>query len=237
MEQALLTKKLSIKEILSFSWKIYKTNFNIIFITVFAIYFPINFILSFLPQGDISENSSDFFNYLKYSSILEGFLGIITTIAIALIVKNFIEKKHIKMKELLKQSITVWPAVLGTSILLGLWLGLYFLIIIPGIIFFVYWMFSIYVAIFKKIYFKKAMNYSKKLVKGRWIQVFLYSLTFVLLLILTISVSSILFSIINKLFLNISLITIITDTFLNIIATYYSVVFIIFFINLDNVSI
>jgi hypothetical protein len=49
------------------------------------------------------------------------------------------------------------------------------LLIVPGIIFSIYWIFALYVSIFRDINGTDALKYSKKLVEGKWWRIFLLS--------------------------------------------------------------
>jgi hypothetical protein len=234
MAQFNLTNTLTIKQILLYSWKIYKNNFLLICTIIIIVYLPINIALSFIPQGDLSENTGQFMHHLRYRTYIEGLFGIISVIAIAFINKSVIDKHSLNIKSIFKKSISKWPAAVGTQILLSLWVGLYFLLIIPGIIYLIYWIFAFYVAIFKGVYFKEAMNYSKKIVKGRWPEVFFYSLVFGLLFVLTAFLCGVVVAIPKVILGNNILLTLISNTAGKIATSYFVIVFVIFFINFDN---
>lgn len=59
------------------------------------------------------------------------------------------------------------------------------LLLIPGIIFSIYWQFIIFIAIDKQIYKKEALDYSKSLIKGHWWKVFSFTFLGILFYILT----------------------------------------------------
>ncbi len=102
--------------------------------------------------------------------------------AIAYVIKNKIDGKSISIGEALKKSFSRWGATIGTNIILGIFiLGLTLLLIFPGIIYIVYWVFAPLAVILNNKFGKDALNYSKSIVKGRWWTVAVYSTIFVLL--------------------------------------------------------
>lgn len=103
--------------------------------------------------------------------------GILATIAIALVIKSSIEHKHISWIESLKLATNKWPKVIATVLLAGLLTMLLFLLlIVPGIIFMIYWQFIIYVVIFSDKWGSEALDYSKTIVKKRWWKTFGFAL-------------------------------------------------------------
>ena len=111
--------------------------------------------------------------------LLEGFFGILATIAIAFIANSALKNKDITWQESLKLAINKWLKAIGTNLLAGILLfGLFILLIIPGIIFSIYWHFILYVVIFTDKWGLEALKYSKELVQNRWWKTFGYALLF-----------------------------------------------------------
>ncbi|MBU0757669.1 MAG: glycerophosphoryl diester phosphodiesterase membrane domain-containing protein [Nanoarchaeota archaeon] len=104
---------------------------------------------------------------------IASFLLIFTVIKIIEIKKN--KKKEIGFREALgfssKHFKSGFTLLIKMTVLLAL---LYLLFIIPGIIFQIYWAFSFYALINDKVDISKAMDHSKKVVKGRWWLVWSY---------------------------------------------------------------
>lgn len=227
MDQEISQKQLSITEIMSRAWKIFKENFKTIATIVLIIYIPINIILFYVPVEDTLEGMRSYFRVIQ---LFESLIGIIATIAIALVVKSKMEGNVLGVKEALKQSLSKWGVVVGTNILLGIFLvGLTLLLIVPGIIYFIFWLFVTYTVVFNNKSGKAAMNYSKEIVSGRWGIVFGYFFVFGLFgLLLGIIVA------IPSLFLPTNLIiSVISDTSTDIIASFFSVVWVIFYLNFE----
>lgn len=233
MTQEIYKKQFSVAKILTEAWKIFKENFQLILIITLIVYIPINIALAFVLIDDTWQSV---FNFYRISQILELLIGVISTMAIAYAIKKKIEGKSITIKEALKKSISRWGPAVSTNIILGLFLfGLTLLLIIPGIIFYVYWFFAIFVVILKNKSGKKALDYSKQVVKGRWWTVAGYILIFSFFAFLSIIINEILYWILPEGYLfNENLIfSILSYTIIDIIQSFFIVVLTIFFINFD----
>jgi ABC-type Fe3+ transport system permease subunit len=232
MKDIITNNQMSIYEIISRAKRIYSENFNAILYIILIIYIPINIVLALIPVEDYTELNT----YLRVFQMLEGLIGIIATMAIAFIVKHHVEGKKIGHKEALKESMQKWLAALGTSIIMGIFLFLLaLLLIIPAIIFYVYWIFAIYVVLFYNKVGKKALDYSKEIVKGRWWTVFGYSLIFSIIGFLLAFMIGLFEAFIPSSLDMYSKFTflIIIYTVIDIVLAYMTVVLTIFFLNFD----
>jgi hypothetical protein len=140
-------------------------------------------ILTLMLQADKTEGS--LINQLANLGIpLFGFIGlilffylVITLITVFSSVAYthiaFSNEKELSLKQIFNFTKKHFWKYFGLSLLLFISLaGLFFLLIIPAIIFFVYWAFSSYVLINENKGIKESMRKSKELVKGRWWSVF-----------------------------------------------------------------
>ena len=233
-QKRLSNKEFSIGEIFSNSWKLFTENFQLILITTLIVYIPINIILSFIPVGALMEQlgvAQGFKTYLRIVQLLEVFIGVIATMAISFAIKSKLDRKSIDFKTALKKSLSRWPAAIGTSILLAIFLiGLILLLVIPGIIYYNYWTFMIYAVIIYGKSGKKALDYSKSVVKGRWWKVFWYSLVFGTLSF----IAGIILAIPSWFLPNNFIVDTIFYTFIDVALSYFTVVGVVFFINFDE---
>lgn len=102
--------------------------------------------------------------------------------------------------------------------------------IVPGVIFYVYWIFVTYAVILSDESGRDALEHSKKIVKGRWWTVAGYSFVFGILGLTLGMIGSIPYW-----FLPENLVTsIATDTLIDIFTSFSTVVSTIFFINFDS---
>lgn len=177
-----MTTQPKIGEILSKSWEIFTLRFKSILIITLIIYIPIDIVLELVPADESAEGIMTYFRAMQ---LLEGLFGILATIAIAFLVKAALDKKELTWQESFKLAINKWLPTIGTNIIAGILLvGLFLLLIVPGIIFSVYWYFIIYVVIFSKKWGFDAMKYSKEIVQNRWWLTLGYAIAFGLLAVL-----------------------------------------------------
>src|SRR3989338_1630534 len=134
--------RLGVGQILSRAWSLWRDNFWTIFWITLIVYIPVNVILYFVPEP---QSLGDFRVYLRVIQILEFFIGILATMAVAFFVDARIHGKSLEYKDSLKKSLSRWHLLIGTGLLQGLFLlGLFILLIVPGIIFSVYWSFTLF---------------------------------------------------------------------------------------------
>lgn len=221
-------------KILSESWNKFKENFQSILLITLIIYIPINAVLAFVPIEGLMEQQGNWQGvrtYLRIMQVLEGFIGIIATMAIAYLIKSSLDNNNVTYSEALKKSLSRWGAAIITTFILGLFIfGLTLLLIVPGIIFYVFWIFAPLVVILKDKSGKSALDYSKSIVKGRWWKVALYSLVFGFLGLISGLLAGASFWFLPDNFLT----SVLIDTVIDIVASFFTVVSVIFFINLDS---
>lgn len=222
------TRSYGLGKILSAGWKVYREKFRVIFPVILIIYIPVNIILLFVP-GD-SYGMLEF----RIATLLEFFVGIIAIMAIAKIVECSIEEKEITYGQALQYSLSRWGNSIGTEILGGLIvLGMTLLFIVPGIIWGIYYAFSLYVVTLRDIAGKEALDYSKTLVKGQWGRVFVILFVIGLLTGVTALAVGFVVGIPLAFIPNAKIINIITDTGFDLVAALFTVMTIIFFLNTD----
>lgn len=168
-------KEYDIGEILSGAWQIYTKNFKLILLIILCIYLPLSIISEILslqaasvgtaPASPLNMNWG-----LLVIQIILGLLILVVTLAIAFVVKFRVEGKEIDLSSAIKNGFSRWLPVIGTSILMGVFLiGLFILLIVPGIIFSVYWIFTVYIVALNNKSGLAALKHSKAIVKGRWL--------------------------------------------------------------------
>ena len=159
----------SFTELLSHSWNFFSENFIQILAITLIVFVPISLVHSVEPLFTHDVEGNKLSDYFTISMLLEFFLGIIAVMAIAIFVKTKTSGKKVDFKSALLKSIEKWPVAIGTNLLQTIFLlGLFLLLVIPGIYFGVYWAFSTLAVVLSDKRFKGAMDYSKSLVQGRW---------------------------------------------------------------------
>ncbi|XOB40369.1 MAG: hypothetical protein ACKKMR_03620 [Candidatus Nealsonbacteria bacterium] len=183
-EETKTQKLMGIKDLFRNSWNIYKKDFKK-FLVIAVIFFGITgltttFIGSEIPEAGVQSvpnsafmptGAEPFFTvpwYLFFLIILATmFIGILGSASLVSAVKEV--PKDWGVKGALKEGWSkYWPFFL-VSLLTGLIIGLGFLfLIVPGIIFAVWFGFSIYTVVCEDKRGFKALSRSKELVKGYW---------------------------------------------------------------------
>ncbi len=150
------------------AWKDYRANFStIVFLMGLFVVIPA-LVYSLISARVIGSGTFDFFPVLLL--ILVFFVYVLTAsfayfsfIAVSLKLDRF------RINKALTFGKTVYLRSLGYWTVLFLFLaGLFILLIVPFVIFLVYWAFGIYVFLEKRTGILAALKESKRLVRGRW---------------------------------------------------------------------
>lgn len=184
MNSDVSTPQVSIGGILSDAWKVFQERFQDIAVAVLVVALPLNAILAFLPKQDMEAGIVDW--YVTGSAIAVGLLatlaGMISVLGTMLITEKGLRGEEVKWDAALRYGLSRWFASFWTNLLAGIMLiGLFLLLIVPGIIFAIYWSFVLATVALRGMEGMSALNYSKSLVKGRWWKTFGYGLVFGLL--------------------------------------------------------
>lgn len=170
MEEKIKTQGLiSIRDLFRNSWNIYKKDFKK-FLVIAVVFFGITgLIMTFIgPENSEAEFLFTLPWYLFFLIILVAtFISILGSASLIFAVKEV--PKDWQIKEVIKEGWSKYWSFLLVSSLTGLVFGIGFLLfIVPGIIFVVWFAFSIYTVICEDKRGFKALSRSKQLVKGRW---------------------------------------------------------------------
>jgi hypothetical protein len=225
------TRELKFGELISTGFEIYRRNFKLIFFIICIVYIPINIILNLLPVNE-EDMFGSLFWYSNMAQVLELVLGIIATMAIVYAVNKTVNNEKPELWDSLKSSILAWDKAILTSLLASVILILlYICFIIPGIIYSIYYSFFLYAVILKDIKYKKALDFSKSLVKGRWWRVFGILLATGLLITIAAGLISSILGMFDTFLTNV-----ISETVFDIVFALREVIVAVFFINLMNVK-
>lgn len=142
------------------------------------IFLPLNIVLTRIPIPDmeklieaLSTNSElplrPFTNYFIIYWLIS-LIGSLATYVIAIGVDQYVRAQSLSYNEALLQAIRLWPWIFVTGILKFLLLIPLTLIIVPGIIFSVYWIFSTFAVLLRDSKGMDALRYSKRISAGAW---------------------------------------------------------------------
>ncbi len=119
------------------------------------------------------------------TSIAGALLVAIGQIILIYVVGNSILSERSSISSTFRFSISKLPVFYITQLMVSFFTGLLILLlIVPGVIYLVYWSFTAQMVVLEDLRFGAALYNSKEIVNGRWRKVFVYSLPFILLIAL-----------------------------------------------------
>ena len=170
---ALKKKLLSFYDILALSCRVFQAAGRPIVLVTLLIATPFNMIYSLAAFGSFAGDTRTEKIWLMVIALSLRFVAFIfsllSTMAIAIMVENLFLNKKADFSEAFQQAYSKWRSGVSTSLLaLLIILGYTLLLIVPGVIWGVYYAFVVYVVILRNKTGKAALAYSKSLVAGRW---------------------------------------------------------------------
>jgi uncharacterized membrane protein len=234
MVKDITTRVLSVGDLVGGAWAVFRSRFRAILLITLAVYIPVNILLAFVPVDQLVDEYGirGFRIYMQIMRILEGFIGVVATMATAVVVDAAIRNETVSPGAALRAAVSRWLSVIGTSILARLILiGLTLLLIVPGIIWAVYYSFIVYVVILRGLGGKKALDYSKSLVKGRWWRILGISVVLWFLGTIVALLPVLPFFVLP----DHAVLGILSDTLVDLVSSFFLVAYTIFFLNMDGV--
>jgi hypothetical protein len=175
-------EKLELDRFMSMGWEVYKHHFRSIAILVLIVAVPLDLLLYFMPSpaSHVSSNAG-----LLLIQVVSGIIGVIFSslsfIAIYRLIESSLQGDPISWQEAFRHALSRWGASLATWVTAWVILvGMTLLLVVPGIIWSVYYSFLLMVVSVRDLSGKAALDYSKQLVKGRWWRVFGFQTVFML---------------------------------------------------------
>ncbi len=157
-------------------------------------------------------------------------LTVIITMALFVMVEGYTKNEPIAFGSAISKAFSSLISLLWASILSGLIiLGRTLLLVVPGIIYAVYYIFVQNSVMLRGKKGKAALDYSKSLVKGRWWHVFWYFAVFIIIICLPSMLYGVAYAFIEKTLFH----EIARAAISSILGVYYGITMTIFFINLD----
>lgn len=102
------------------------------------------------------------------------FLEPVGIIAVAKVVKQYIDGKEVSMGQALSEAFSLMPTIIVTGIIYGVLVFLGSIVIVPGVYFSIAWGFYLFCIGLSGKKGWAALKYSKELVKGKWWRTFAY---------------------------------------------------------------
>jgi len=175
MEQGINSTRYGLGKVIALGWEQYRRHFGSILPIILIVYIPINIGLSFVPVDYLVEERGlrGLSLYMKLIQLTEFLVGIVATMALARLIEASLLGQPITWPQALRHALSRWGASIGTGLLAGvILLGLCLLLIVPGLIWSLYYSFFVYAVALRGLSGKKALDYSKAIVKGQWWRVF-----------------------------------------------------------------
>jgi len=192
----IIHEKICAKNIISKTVELYRQNYQLFLPYLFLLFLPTGIMVivgeffGFMLQGPATPN----FSMLGIIYLLVLIIGSLATLWISLafvrVIANRYENKTAQTKKIELQNVAnlFWPALLISILTSLIIIGGFILLIVPGVIFAIWYAFSFYAVVLDQHKVMDALKTSKNLVQGRWWAVwwrlFAPTLVFVILLFL-----------------------------------------------------
>lgn len=196
-------KEYTLGELLSRTWELFSKNFKLVLTAVLVIAIPLRLISTYFVSKQVNKIGTDFwtnpseafsnFGSMFGQALLTGIISAIgatlISLMIAWIVKTKITGGQVDFSAVWQKALSRLPQAIITTIIMGILLAvLFMLLIVPGVIFLVFWAFAIYAVILNDKSGMDALKYSKSIVSGKWGIVFLYLLVIGILMAIVTSI-------------------------------------------------
>ena len=168
----------SLSNIWDRTWDLYTKNFKSTSVLVLIFSVPLIILYLFAPY---SMFKPDLLNgrwiFFTADILLGALIGMVLSLSLNYNIYQSSKNHKVKFIDALRFALSKFWTAFGTSLLMALMLiGLFLLLIVPGIIFAIYWSFLVPVIIIKNLSGKKALDYSKSVVRKRWWKTLGYSI-------------------------------------------------------------
>ncbi len=232
-EHDIFSTRFDLGKVIALGWEQYRKHLTSILPIFLLVYIPINIGLSFVPVDYLIEEHGlrGFRIYMKLVQLTELLIGVVASMALARLIEASLMGQRITWKEALRHALTRWAASIGTGLLAGLIVfGMFLLLIVPGLIWSLYYSLFVYVVALRGLSGKSALDYSKNIVKGQWWRVFGYLFVIELIgAIVGLAVAAPFFFTPDNRILDIA-----SDTLADIVSALFLCMTIVFFLNNDR---
>jgi hypothetical protein len=177
MFKEIYEKEFGVRDVLAKTWSVYCKQFKALATIMLIVALP-NIIINYIMVEYVAKQNhftSSAMMVLVSVMIVVAFISFVALLKIILIVENTVkdDRNEMKWKTVLSKAFSKLASYIGTNLLAAFILfGLSLLLVIPGIIWSLYYVFFMQVVFLRGIGGKDALDYSKSLVKGRWWKVF-----------------------------------------------------------------
>jgi hypothetical protein len=162
-------RTLGMGELVKVSWRVVRADWMAIAGLVLLVGVPINLLISIFDPSSEEVTLREIGRSFRFQQSLEMFVGVLASLGIARIVSERLQGRKAGFVDGLLHGLRRWLPGVGTGIVeYFILLIMILLLVVPGIIWTGYYVFSIAVVSLRGCAGKGALDYSKALVKGRW---------------------------------------------------------------------
>ena len=198
-----VSKNFTFGSVFGNSWRLFKSKLGLFVSLAFVFYFLPTVIYGFWTRsragvlgGLATPTAGEFFRefaILIPGGIIVGILSLVASLSIIYVLNNEPKKGGLTFGQSLKGGLGFLVAgILVTLLVIIFLIPLFLLLIVPAIIFGIYWAFSIYALVVDKTTIRGALKKSHEVVKGRWWKVVGYMILLGLILMVVSWVGAIL---------------------------------------------
>lgn len=163
-------------ELMHNTWEMMKKNAKAIILLGAIVYLPLNALSTILATRveSLTPDNLGAFTWLFTGNLFLALLlfalaGVLVPLGIVAIVRASIDGTTLTFQDALRAATNHWLVGIKTTLLMGILLiPLMFLLVIPAIIFAIFWAFAVYVVMDDKLSGYSALKYSKFVVQGHW---------------------------------------------------------------------
>jgi hypothetical protein len=229
----LQTRLLGPIEILGLALRVFATR-PLFFIGIVVIVgLPINILSDKLGEGD-DESMAAMLRSLRTTAWLDTIFGVASSLGIAKMTAVVVQAESASSGEVVVHTLRRLLAGIGTRVMFAIACGfLTCLFIIPGIAYAVFWSFHDPIVSLRGIGGTRALAYSKRLVTGRWWQVFGVLLAMGMLVLLVMSVAAFASALVLEFVGETFALNLVSSAVLDVILSVVTIGVTIYFLNLD----
>lgn len=166
-------KKFDLKDILTFSWRIFVKRSATLVTIALAVFFPVA--SAFASVAELIMGQDTVRNVVNSLALqfLANLFGLPAVMAIAFTVEQVLMGNEIGFGRAFEEALSNWVKAICTCVLSSAIVSVFSLFfIVPGVIWAVYYYFAVFIVMLRGKWWIAALEHSKALVKGQWIEVF-----------------------------------------------------------------
>lgn len=223
-------------EMLGLALRVFAARPVLIILLVVIVGLPAN-ILSVLQEPVEIDSFEGILQSTRETMWIEAIFGVASSIGLAKITEVVARAESVSSGEILRHLLRRLLSGIGTRVMYSIGCGLLTcLLVIPGIAFLIYWGFSDSVVSLRGIGGTRALEYSKRLVIGRWWTIFVTTLAMAIPMGVVMILVGLASGYVIDLLGGNPALSVVSDSMMDVLAAVLSIAFTIYFLNLDYLA-